>query len=417
MRPAIVLSGQSTALGVVRALGIMGVPVILVHYDDKDFAQRSRFVKSCLRAPHPEHAEGEFIDFLLGCSSRFPGAVLIPAADECLAAVSRHKEILAPHFRVACTDWEVTRRFIDKQFTYALAESCGVPSPRTLLPHSLEEARSAASELGFPCLVKPCQSHLFVARFGKKMVRADSLLQLEEACTMATEAGLEVMLQEIIPGDDIEGVNYNSYMWEGEVLTEFTAVHVRNAPPWFGSPRVVVSRKVPEVIEPGRRLLRELGFYGYACTEFKRDPRDNVYKLMEVNGRHNLSTLLAVHCGINFPWLHYQHLSEGIAPQTSGFREEVYWIDLFRDLAFSGMYLPQERQSLADYLRPYLRPHIFAILDRTDPGPFLQRLRSLANKARGKLFERVSTRGTHSAQNEKVRRDMTHSSFLKGEGR
>jgi predicted ATP-grasp superfamily ATP-dependent carboligase len=249
------------------------------------------------------------------------------------------------------------------------------------------------------------------------MVRAESLEQLEEAYTMATEAGLEVMLQEIIPGDDIEVVNYNSYVCEGKTLVEFTAVHVRNAPPWFGSPRVAVSRRVPEVIEPGRHLLRELGFSGYSCTEFKRDPRDSTYKLMEINGRHNLSTLLAVRCGINFPWLHYQHLSEGIAPQTSGFREEVYWIDLIRDLGYTGIYLTREHQSLSNYLRPYLQPHVFAIFDRTDPGPFLQRLGSLANIATRELFGRDPARRIQSAQNDKMPVEMTRSTFLKGEGR
>lgn len=416
MRTAIVLSGQTTALGVVHALGIMGVPVVLVHYDDQDFAHRSRFVELSLRAPHPEHAEREFIDFLLDCAKRFPGAVLIPAADECLAAVSRHKEILDPHFRVACTAWEVTRRYIDKQFTYTLAENCGVPSPRTLLPTSLDEARAASCELGFPCLVKPCQSHLFYERFRRKMVRAESLAQVEEAFGMAEKAGLEVMLQEIIPGDDHEVVNYNSYVWEGKVLAEFTSVHVRNAPPWFGSPRVAVSRKVPGVIEPGRRLLRELGFNGYSCTEFKRDPRDDTYKLMEVNGRHNLSTLLAVRCGINFPWLHYRHLSEGIAPEAAEFREEIYWIDLFRDLGYTGMYLTRERQSLADYLRPYLRPHIFASLDRTDLGPFLRGAACLAGRAKRKLFSRDTAKGLLE-QNTQEKLEIARSSLLKGEGK
>jgi D-aspartate ligase len=385
MRHAIVLSGHTAALGVIRSLGTMGVPIVVVHYGEHSFAGRSRFVTASLHAPHPEQSEGEFIEFLVGCAGRFPGAVLFPTTDEGLAAISRHKERLAPHFLVACADWEVTRRIIDKQFTYALAERCGVPAPRTFVPHTLEEARSGAGELGFPCLVKPSQSHLFCERFGRKMVRADSLARLEETFTMATDAGIEVMLQEMIPGDDVNVVNYNSYVWEGKVLAEFTAVHVRNGPPWFGSPRVAVSRKVPEVIEPGRRILMELGFSGYACTEFKRDERDGVYKLMEVNGRHNLSTLLAVCCGVNFPWLHYRHLSEGIVPQAAGFREEFYWIDLVRDIGYTGMYLTRERHSLMDYLRPYLKPHVFAIFDRTDIRPFLNRV--FAYKSRKKLAD------------------------------
>ena len=44
------------------------------------------------------------------------------------------------------------------------------------------------------------------------------------------------MLQELIRGEDTDVVNYNAYAWEGKVLTEFTAIHVRNGPPSFGQP-------------------------------------------------------------------------------------------------------------------------------------------------------------------------------------
>jgi predicted ATP-grasp superfamily ATP-dependent carboligase len=130
-------------------------------------------------------------------------------------------------------------------------------------------------------------------------------------------------------------------------------------------------------------MLQELGFSGFSCIEFKRDARDGVYKILDVNGRHNLSTLLAVHCGINFPWLHYLHLTEGIAPQESGYREEIYWIDLVRDIGYTGIYLTREKCSMMDFVHPYLRSHVFAIFDRTDLGPFLRRV--ISYKARKKL--------------------------------
>ncbi len=53
----------------------------------------------------------------------------------------------------------------------------------------------------------------------------------------ATDAGFDVMIQEIIPGADSDVVNYNSYFWNGEPLAEFTAQQLRKAPPEFGAPR------------------------------------------------------------------------------------------------------------------------------------------------------------------------------------
>jgi D-aspartate ligase len=148
-------------------------------------------------------------------------------------------------------------------------------------------------------------------------------------------------VQELIPGDEQCGAVYNSYFWNGEPLVEFTSRKIRNSPPETGSPSVVVSEWIPEVAEQGRRLLRAARFSGYSCTEFKRDPRDGQYKVMEVNARHNLSSLLATRCGLNFPWMQYRHLVDGIVPVQRDYQQGIYWVDVTRDL-----------QNATHYLRP-----------------------------------------------------------------
>jgi predicted ATP-grasp superfamily ATP-dependent carboligase len=193
------------------------------------------------------------------------------------------------------------------------------------------------------------------------------------------------MLQEYIPGEDSDGVNYNSYFWNGNPLVEFTAEKLRNGPPWLGSTRVAISKMIPEVIEPGRKIIEAMGFYGFSCTEFKRDSRDGVYKLLEVNGRHNLSSSLAVRCGINFPWLEYTHLVNGKLPEKSDFDKGIYWIDTFRDVGYTLKHLRSEKYSPAYYIRPYFGPRVFAIIDRRDPKPFFNKLSNAMNSALGKL--------------------------------
>jgi len=379
-------------LGVARALGRMGVPVVMFHYPERDLARVSRYVVESVAAPNPEHDEEGFIEKLVDYGTRRGGGVLMPTSDETVVAVARHKARLKQYFMVACPDWAVAERFIDKKHTYALAEAVGVPAPKTFVPGSLEEVEEKARLLGFPCLVKPSTGHLFYTHFRRKMFPVDDLDALVRLYREATEAGLQVLLQEIIPGDDRHGVNYNAYAWDGRALVEFTARKVRNAPPWYGSPRVAISEAIPEVIEPGRRILQALQFSGFACTEFKKDDRDGVYKLMEINGRHNLSTLLAVACGINFPWLEYQHHISGEIPAPRDFRKGVYWIDLTRDIGYSVAYARKERYSIADYLRPYLKPHVFAILDYKDPKPFVRRTLLLLRQGLRQALTRLQPR-------------------------
>lgn len=377
MKPAIVLSTHTMGLVVIRGLGVMGVPIIGVYYNEGDMGYVSKYVTERIRAPHPEESEEEFVELLIKSASRFGGGLLIPTDDTTVAVVSRHKSRLDDHYKVACTEWEITKQFIEKKHTYALADAIGVPAPKTMVPQSVDDVRNYAQAVQYPCLVKPSQSHLYYEHFGEKMVRVDNLDQMLSVYQQAAEVGLEVMLQELIPGDDSLGVSYHSYSWDDKTLVEFTAQQIRNGPPDFGSPRVMLSKQIPEVLEPGRKILKAMGFYGFSCIEFKLDPRDGVHKLMELNGRHSRAEILDIRCGINFPWLQYQHLIHDELPTASDFEEGVYWIALERDLGYSFKYREQEKYSFSEYLKPYLSPHKFATLDLRDPKPFFKRWANL----------------------------------------
>jgi D-aspartate ligase len=381
-RPAVVLSGHTMALAVVRALGERGIPVIVAHYDPRDIAHTSKYAVDSIAVPDPMDDETAFVEALLGAGKRLRGGVMFPCSDESVAAISRNKARLEDRFVVACPEWDIVQRYVDKPLTYELAGAKGVPCPVTLHPSPADALGPYAQVLGFPLLVKPAQSHLFFQRFRRKMVRADTLEELENACHAAWHEHLEVMLQEIVPGDDSTVVNYNAYFHQGQPFAEFTARQLRKAPPFYGSPRVVRSEKIPGVVEPGRETLRALDFYGFANIEFKFDARDGTYKLIEVNGRPNLSGLLAVRCGINFPLIHYEHLTRGTLPGHSDYATGVYWTDLFRDAAYSLLYAGRERWGPQDYVRPYLRPRCDAIVDRRDPGPVNARLGYLLKNLR-----------------------------------
>lgn len=383
--PAIVVAGHTMALGVVRALGEAGVPVHVARYDPRDMAHASRYARDAVVIPPPAR-EAEHVEALVALARRLGGGLLVPASDEAVVALARNRARLSRHAKVAAPPWDVVRNFIEKRRTYALAEKAGVPAPRTVVPRSVAEARAAAAELGYPLLVKPSQSHLFYERFRRKMVVVPDPRALVDRLEEAWEAGLEVVLQELVPGDDTEVVNYNAYLVDGRPVAEFTARQLRKAPPHLGSPRVVRSERIDAVIGPGRAMLRAIGLQtGFACSEFKRDPRDGRYRIVDVNGRHNLSGILAVRCGVSFPLIQYRHLVLGEVPRRPpSFQEGVYWTDVVRDVGYGLRYLLHERLAPWTWLAPYLGPGCDAILDRRDLRPFLVRCGSLVRGALGR---------------------------------
>ena len=389
IKPAIVLSTHTTGLGIIRSLGRYGIPIIAVYYGKSDMGYASKYVKNKIFAPHPEKSEKQFINLLIDIAKCYNNSILIPADDATLVAASKNKILLANHYIVTCAEWSITRCFIDKKYTYKIAESVGVPTPKTIAPQNISDAREYSKRAEYPCLVKPCQSHRYSELFGKKLVKAENAAELMSAYKQASEAGMDVLLQEYIVGDDPNGINYNSYYWNNESLVEFTAQKVRMSPPDSGVPCVVVSKHIPEVSEQGRKVLQALGYNGYSCVEFKKDARDGIYKLLEVNGRHNRSLLLSVKCGINFPLIEYNHLVHGIIPSPSDYRKDVYWIDFTRDFFTLIRYRKKTKISLVEYIRPYIKPHIFAVISTKDIMPFLKRCSDILKMALENILKKI----------------------------
>lgn len=397
--PALVISGHYAGLAVMRSLGRAGVPVVALRHSPGDFGHRSRWVTNDIAVPHPEYEESAFIERLLDLVPDYAGAMVIPTSDEAVKAVSRHKDRLQEHYVVACVDWAVAERFIDKKHTYAVADELGVPAPRTVVARSIDDLEAAREVLDFPCLVKPRESHLYYEAFGRKMVTVQTFDEMRRAYLEAADAGLDVLIQEFIPGDDTAGVNYNAYVHDGEPLVACTAQKIRLFPAQTGRPRVLISRDIPEIATAARTILNGLGVYGFACTEFKRDARDGVYKLMEINGRPNLSTALSVACGVNFPTIIYEHLMEGTLPAPSVGRTGLYWVDGLADAVYTARHLREQRLSPRSLLRPYVRPHVWASFDPRDIRPFVARATALArnrSSGSGAVASRDNTRPDES---------------------
>jgi predicted ATP-grasp superfamily ATP-dependent carboligase len=376
---AFVIGGYTVALGIIRALRMGGIRIINLHYHDNDITLYSKDVFFSAKISHPDRNEPGFVADLIRYSEKFGHGVLFPATDEAIVAISRNRDILDKHYIVTTCEWEAAKKFVEKKYTYSLAARIGVPAPKTIIPHSMEDVLNYASDIRYPCLVKPSQSHLFVAQFGRKMILVKTREQLSDACKKAMDNDLEVMLQEVIPGNDDQVANYNAYFVAGEPVLEFTAQQIRSAPPWWGSPRVVMSKNIPELIEPGRKILKALEFEGYACVEFKKDTRDGFYKLIEVNGRHNLSSLLAVKSGLNFPLIHFKNVAEGTRPDKKEFEENIYWIDFTKDLIYSLKFWKEEKYSIKDLARPYFRKNIYANFKWGNNKPLIIRWIKLFN--------------------------------------
>lgn len=371
--PAIILGGGIMGLTAIRALAKRNVPTILLYHDPEDYAALSKYLTKSIKVPHPEKEETKFLQILFELGSELKDAVIIPCDDECLMTTAKNKEALEKYFKVACNNYDVISKLIDKKYIYSITQFGNIPTPRSIATADSEEAVRFANEIGFPCLVKPSKSHLYVKVFGKKMAKVFDTTALQSELNNAVSVGLDVIIQEYIPGKDNTNYSYWGYRVDGNFYGEATAQKIRNDPPDTGSPRLQVTKNVPELIPLARKILNAISYEGYANIEFKKDHRINEYKFMEINPRINRCMLQAIKGGIDYPWIIYDHLTSGNLPRETKCKEGIYWIDFAKDIIRSLQYRKIEKYSLSEYLKPYLKPHVFAVLSLSDPKPFLKR--------------------------------------------
>ena len=385
---ALVLSTHTMGYGVIKSLGIMRVPITAVYYNHTDMGYLSKYVKESIKSPHPEKNEDDFVELLIKIGKRKNRPILIPANDETLVPVAKFRSDLERYFIVACPEYNTMLNYISKENTYKIAEEIGIPIPKTYKPESLDDLILISKQIDFPCIVKPMQSHLYYGLFKRKMLVVNDLKEMEKEYNRIIENGLGCVIQEYIPGDERQGYNFNSYRYSDSSVIQFMSNKIRYSEGGIGIPTCVISTPNIDVVsEQGLKLLNYLSYTGYSCIEFKFDSRDGKYKLMEMNGRHNRSTLLALKCGINFPWIEYADLTLNKKFSKIDYKTEIYWIDFYRDLESLPKRLIKEKYSVISFFKPYLSKKVFSEISFTDLKPTFKRFYDAVTIIISKIFK------------------------------
>src|SRR5262249_15593561 len=137
-----------------------------------------------------------------------------------------------------------------------------------------------------------------------KAWRADdrtSLLTRYDAAAALVGADA-VMLQELIPGGGETQYSHAVVCDRGRPVAELVARRRRQYPVEFGYTSTFVETVACSAVEDaGRRLLASLDYTGIAEVEFKHDPRDGRYKLLDVNARMWTWGEIGAAAGVDFP--------------------------------------------------------------------------------------------------------------------
>ena len=290
---------RGSAVAVIRSLGRRGWRVVAAESHHLAAGMYSRYAAGRVLHP-PARSEPEAMVEALLAAARSEGVdLVVPVTDDVALPLAAARHRFSGVSTLALPDDPRLAVVNDKLATTELAGQVGVPVPSTATCGSVEEARSAAQALGWPVVVKPRQSRVYVRRRGIQAFTASYAATVPELEGRVAQllGRVPVLLQEYCPG---EAVGVEMLTHRGRPLAAFQHRRLREVPPSGGASSLRESASLDRgLYEHARRLLAALDWTGLAMVEFKVT-RDGP-RLLEVNGRIWGSLPLAVMSGMDFP--------------------------------------------------------------------------------------------------------------------
>lgn len=373
---------EHMGLDIARSLGRRGIPVYGFDWDSKAVGRKSKYCRLVV-CPDPSKAEAEYVQCVLDWGKRMRRrVVLYPLRDDLVLLWSRERERLQQYYEYVMPDHATMVRLTSKDGLVAAARECGVPAPETVVPDNSEEVEAFARTLSYPVILKPSQSvywqtpemvsflreGLLSARTKVKLCQNPA--ELIHSYRRIAQYDDRLVIQEVITGP-ATNLDYISFYLDRQSrpLGMFAGHKMRILPSGFGSASYVRSFYDRELEEVALRLLSGVRYQGLGGLEFKKDPRDGRYKVIEFNTRYGMWDGLGIRCGIDNAYAAYRD-ALGLPVETqSTYREDVTWLDWSRDLrAFWGLH-KQERITLGEWLRSLRGEKMWAIYSMDDWRP------------------------------------------------
>jgi predicted ATP-grasp superfamily ATP-dependent carboligase len=367
---AIIIEGHVQGLSNTRSLGEMGVPVYVV---DKTncIARYSKYCNKFFQCP--DFDSDAFADFLiaLGKTEPIQDWVLIPSNDHAVYTIAKHKDQLTKVYKVITPDLDIVHQIYDKVKLINLAVKIGVPVPATQTFQNINDGLGIG--LKFPVITKGRNGLSFYKTMGKKAVLANDAKELRTQLSLVDEQMPieQAFTQELIPFDgQNKTLSFTAFCVQGEIKAHWTGVKLREHPVQFGTATFTMSTYNNECHEQSSSLLKALNYTGVCEVEYLLDPRDNQYKLIEINPRTWLWVGLAKACGVDYAKMIYKYVNDLPIRYPEQYQIGRYWINPVTDTVFAFVAILKGKLNFFRYVGSLLqRKKVNALVDIRDMKP------------------------------------------------
>lgn len=393
--PAVVIPNDRPAsLGIARSLGRRGIPIYGVDADPLAVGMASRYVRAC-PLPNSDASDQNRLQYLMDLGKKLgERAVLFPVSDDAVMLCSQYRYELQEYYAFIMPEHATISGLLTKDGLHEMARKCDVPDPQMFRVNNHGDVEKLIDRLPYPVIIKPVFSPSWLNPEIISMLRDNSLSGAPKValCRNADELlrtydqiavhDNRMIIQEVIPGEDERLVYFCFYLnSQSKPLATFAGEKLRVLPVGFGSASYVRSFHDPKLEEVSFKLLQGTCYQGLGGIEFKRDSRDECYKLIEFNARLGMWDCFGARCGVDIPYVAYCDTLGLPVEAQRHYRNGVLWIDFQRDMRAFLIYRRHKQLSFFRWLRSLRGEKEWAIYAPDDWKPVMLSLRELFHRS------------------------------------
>jgi len=365
------------ALPVLEALRRRGFHVTAGSLKRVNMGFFSRYANRRVLYPPPKDSPEAFVERIVELVRENQYDFVLPTDDISSELLAAQRQRVENHARLPIPPYETFMKARDKSKTLKIAMENDVPCPRTFFPDE-EDIEEIARKISYPALVKANISS------GARGILAVSRKQDLARIYKEVKAGYgECHIQEFIPKG---GLQYKADLFldqTQELKAGIVYSKLRYFPVNGGSSVVNRTVRYPQIIDNAYRLLKAMGWRGFADFDFITDPRDGTAKLMEINPRVPACFRITLAAGIDFPNMIAKLAMGEEIPQVNDYKLDVYLRYFPLDVLWF-IKSPERFRAEPSFFKFFGRNLSDQIISLRDPGPVvgfcLENLLSLFNR-------------------------------------
>ena len=212
-------------------------------------------------------------------------------------------------YTVPYIDFDLLDSITQKRRFYEICEELGVPYPKTWYfdcangPDELP-----VDEFTFPLIAKPSNSAQFqdaTIQNKRKIYEIDSAAELQEVWRTIRTSDYQnlLVIQDFVPGDDdaIRTLTtFSDANGDMRVVSGGVVAVQDHDPTALGNPLAIIGEKEDAIVAAAAKILKRIGYRGFANFDIKFDSRDGSFRFFEVNTRCGRNTYYMSLGGVNF---------------------------------------------------------------------------------------------------------------------